>query len=493
MRFYASVFGIGLLIGGMVYLYFYARIPVVGIDQTPALPAALDPCAGEWKTPRFTNSLSCASTSCHGAVKPAAGELSILRNEFRTWFDEDPHANALRVLGNSVSQRMVQHLVGQEPQAKDYQRVYSRCFACHNTTVVDVPNALVTKVEDFEKTPLHEGVGCQACHGAASEWEDRHYFDCWQQLSDSAKHKRGFVNTEPFQTRAEMCARCHVGDGPKDVDHDLIAAGHPQMKFEMLGYQKLMPVHWNPARHKTKPPAAAKELWAAGQLATMKASLKLLEYRALHATGPRKSQDVRWPEFSEFDCFACHHDLQDRSWRSQRGFTTNNHKVVLPWSVWHFAMLPELADGSKTGHEFFLAYQTLKNTMETQFAPNPKLIQTQAKQAGLALQSWIDHAGQTQVAQELAAHLKKKAKNQELIKTWDQAVQLYLAAYAVNEAETLSVPNPLEPKLRALRQSLGFAEDYHSPKEFPAIPGTKTDVREQLRAVLEVLAKPKPD
>ena len=51
--------------------------------------------------------------------------------------------------------------------------------------------------------------------------------------------------------------------------------------------------------------------WAVGQLATTKAALELLRRRAACGISP-------WPEFSEFSCFSCHHELADEEWRRKR-------------------------------------------------------------------------------------------------------------------------------------------------------------------------------
>ena len=88
----------------------------------------VNPCNVRPANPAFLSSQSCASTACHGAVNPASSGQSILRNEYHTWFDDDPHAHALRVLGNAVSRRMVEHLAGSEPGGKTYQKIYAALF-----------------------------------------------------------------------------------------------------------------------------------------------------------------------------------------------------------------------------------------------------------------------------------------------------------------------------------------------------------------------------
>ena len=64
-----------------------------------------------------------------------------------------------------------------------------------------------------------------------------------------------------------------------------------------------------------------------------RASLALFAHRAGDAEAP-------WPELSEYDCFACHHDLADPSWRQQEFAAAAGAKPgAVPWGSWHFALL----------------------------------------------------------------------------------------------------------------------------------------------------------
>jgi hypothetical protein len=331
-------------------------------------------------------------------------------------------------------------------------------------------------------------VGCQACHGPASEWESIHYFDCWKQLPPEKRREFGLRDTKTLTARAELCASCHVGDAGRDVDHDLIAAGHPQMKFEMLGYHTLMPHHWNSDRDREQHPAFEAELWTQGQWASAKASLSVLESRA--------DRGRTWPEFSEYDCFACHHDLQAATWRSERGFTKAGRQVALPWGVWHFALLPTLAEADETpeGVAFFQAFQQLKATMESSFIPDMEKVKIQADKVRDALEVWRIVAQQdSQWHSRIREMLHEHGANELPIATWDESVQLYLAAYALLESERSSgqtEPSAWEPRLNELRRNLGFPEHYQSPRQFPVVPASSEDVRKQLKDFLKNLPVP---
>ena len=102
----------------------------------------------------------------------------------------------------------------------------------------------------------------------------------------------GLRDTKDLTSRAAICAGCHVGEHSadgltvRDVNHDLIAAGHPRLNFEFSAFLDNMPAHWDekdenagaagPSRRAADFPARA---WAIGRLTTIKAALALLESR----------------------------------------------------------------------------------------------------------------------------------------------------------------------------------------------------------------------
>jgi hypothetical protein len=108
--------------------------------------------------------------------------------------------------------------------------------------------------------------------------------------------------------RAQGCVGCHVGEPGREVNHDLIAAGHPQLIFELDAYTANMPPHWTESSDSA---ASGAQAWAAGQIVSLRQSLELLAQRARRAD---------WPELAEYECRACHHALSEGSWRLQIGF-----------------------------------------------------------------------------------------------------------------------------------------------------------------------------
>ncbi len=52
------------------------------------------------------------------------------------------------------------------------------------------------------------------------------------------------VDTRDLVKRTEKCLSCHLGSEEKFVDHEMIAAGHPDLFFELDSFSAVMPRHW---------------------------------------------------------------------------------------------------------------------------------------------------------------------------------------------------------------------------------------------------------
>jgi hypothetical protein len=255
-----------------------------------AAPLVAQPPAGE--AGNYVGPGSCSAVACHGAVRPAAG-ARILQTEYSTWVARDRHARATDVLANAVSQRMAAILgIGAPQQAQ-------KCLACH---ALDVPAAA------RGRTFASEGVSCEACHGPASGWLGYH-------VTRDATHeesvKRGMYDTRDVVKRTDRCLTCHLGTAEKAVDHEMIAAGHPDLVFELEAFSAAMPRHWKETTDAE--PYKPVRTFAVGQLVHLRASLDRLSRRVKSAV---------WPEYAELDCFACHHSLTraEDSWRLAQGY-----------------------------------------------------------------------------------------------------------------------------------------------------------------------------
>ena len=241
---------------------------------------------------KYTGPGSCSSPACHGGVQERT-DTSVLQNEYSTWVVRDKHARAFVNLTNPVGTRIAKIMGLPSPDTAP------RCLACH---ALDVPEDQRARTFD-----LADGVGCENCHGPASAWLGPHTTRGWNY---DKSLQLGMYNTRDLVKRTEKCLTCHLGTPEKSVDHELIAAGHPDLYFELDSFMSVMPPHW---KEVDKDPWFAVKAMAVGQAVQLREQLKRVA---------REAQGGIWPEYSELDCFACHHNLvaAKDSWRQARGY-----------------------------------------------------------------------------------------------------------------------------------------------------------------------------
>jgi uncharacterized protein YlaI len=259
-------------------------------QQPPSQPR--DPATPQPEIGHYIGVASCANSGCHGSTEPLKAQR-VRQNEYYTWLHSDRHAKAYNILFNNVSSRITKNM---RLSGKPYQE--KLCLDCHST---NVPATLVSGRIDPE-----DGVQCEACHGPASGWRAEHVQEGWTHQQSVG---RGMLDLRDVPVRGHICDRCHVGSAEKDVDHELIASGHPILAFELDNYTENMPAHWNPNE------THGVRAWATGQAMGLRDSLNNL---ARHARGEK------WPEFSDMSCYNCHHALrgtarQERGWPGRAG------------------------------------------------------------------------------------------------------------------------------------------------------------------------------
>jgi hypothetical protein len=296
----------------LVWNLLEARTPVA----SPAMPAPL------LTTPAAGAAVGCAASNCHGHAVPVGPEL----HPTETWrwaatlvvrdSDPDPHGNAFQVLTEPASIEMMRKLNAHLP-AKDRipAEANARCLACHSNPAAAISAAAREAGEGFNEerfTQRTDGISCDTCHqdDARGQWRREHV--SWNAETDRGERYQslGLPFLNDLHARGRLCAGCHVGSSGiegtsvrREVDHDLIAAGHPPLGFELLGSTRRLPRHWfekdrqlNPRDNSSSDRMLA--TWAAGQNAVLRASLDLMEKGA--------KADAVWPEFAQTRCFDCH-------------------------------------------------------------------------------------------------------------------------------------------------------------------------------------------
>jgi hypothetical protein len=164
---------------------------------------------------------------------------------------------------------------------------------------------------------LEEGVSCEACHGPAEKWFFPH-------LEWDASHEKnvglGMSDLKSLEVRARACLQCHCG-----LDHEIVAAGHPDLSFELFHYSLWQPPHWD---YEEASPLA---FWAVGQAVALEEALKDLNQALVD---PTTGADLHIEVFDDKACYQCHHKLSYDRWR----YVEAHHDVLRPLLS---AILPE--------------------------------------------------------------------------------------------------------------------------------------------------------
>jgi hypothetical protein len=256
---------------------------------------------------RYTGVASCAGSTCHGRME--ADGVVVRQDELKIWQEPSSpsgaHSRAYAVLNNSRSRFIAKNLGLSDAASAPM------CLGCHATAGANNVGAV----------RLHDGVGCESCHGPAGGWIASHYAGVMDAPSVGAemraKHlanlSAGLKKLEDPVVRAGVCADCHFGSA-KDgqfVNHRMMAAGHPRMGFELDLFSQLQAHHQEDSdygwRKFGRPTARtdAVQMWAVGQATVLERSLELFR--------SRRGQDGIFPEFFFLDCHSCHRRIFDQA------------------------------------------------------------------------------------------------------------------------------------------------------------------------------------
>ena len=254
----------------------------------PAPAAAQPPAASAAAAPRSASHLgvsTCGDSNCHSAAQRLPGS-TVPANEYLIWSKQDKHRDSYKVLLTAPAIRIAKALG--LPDAAN-QKI---CLDCHSDFVPVDQRGPQYHVED--------GVGCEACHGAASAWLGTHISGTDHKANIAA----GMYPTEQPIARGEKCLSCHYGDDKRFVDHRFYRAGHPRLTFELATFTRIQPAHYvpDPAYIARKGKFTDVQVWATGQAVA-------LERRMAALIDPQHAPRGLWPEFALFDCQSCHHQF----------------------------------------------------------------------------------------------------------------------------------------------------------------------------------------
>lgn len=413
---------------------------------------------------------SCAASNCHGSPNRHEGE-PILHNEHTTWVTADAHSRAYDALLTDRSKSIAHLLSKGKPETKAHED--ARCLACHVTPSAPTVGAAATDLVD---TIRRDGVGCESCHGPAQDWLAAHTTFGWKDRNDKAS--TGFADMRNYSTRAQTCAGCHVGAPAdplknlplRDVNHDLIAAGHPRLNWEFSAYAANTPKHWKTPTSEAGDLDA--RLWKIGQVASLNAAADLLHDRALRASANK----APWPELSEYGCFSCHFGLKPKT---DLLHATRDPAVNLgmpAWGSWHVPMVKILAENGPgapppTVGESLSALRAEMNALNSDTA----IVARKADAMKAILSEWLktlpeNRLSEREVRSLIAALNVKDAKSGQMkvVTGWDSAAQRYLALAALHASQgrmaAAGEDKKLRAELEAMLKDLKFLDGYDSPR-----------------------------
>ena len=256
----------------------------------------------------------CASTACHGG--PASDSLTgkldshTWAGSATHWMAVDPHTQAYAALESPFADEIVLRMHSTVKATDDV-----RCLACHTN-----PTLATQELSAHERRVQREGVSCEACHGAATKWLHSHR--TWTAASRASGYEQsGMAKLYDLGERALACAGCHVGAPAdpargypvRDMNHDMLAAGHPRLNFDFADYQRRLTPHWferDRASGLSVGPGFELKAWLVGRAAHVEAASLLRVDRESRAK--RNDPSTPWPEFAEWSCVSCHHNVDGK-------------------------------------------------------------------------------------------------------------------------------------------------------------------------------------
>ncbi len=473
-----------ICVSATVFAAFVGLVSVTCPQDTKAAPpnhSSLLP--GDKSDRTFLGLKDCYS--CHTSGFPKsdvaaqfgilANDNWIMANEVETWGKKgDKHAQAYTSLLSDTGMK-----IGTAMGIPGAVSCDKRCLACHTgfpiAEMESVQGLLIDEVTSQKDGRITAGVSCEGCHGPAGGthgWLSAHTNkDTWRFITPEEKSKKGFYDVRSVISRTRLCLSCHLGSAEQGriLTHEMYAAGHPPLpSFEIETFEQQMPKHWTPRNEKS--PELHEELFKrtgmkinrdelyktkSMLIAALISRSESLRLTADLAEGVVSEQipKPQWPDFAQFDCYACHHDLKSESWRktAQHAGSPGKPRLV-PWpeSLSRLAALQAHSDSAEVHREYSVVRSA---TLVSPFGDREALIEAARMSAEWSDKLAVALDGQEMTATEGAALLKsivETAASETL--DYDSARQL-LWAFTIVETE-LKVPHERRADLDAVSKTI---------------------------------------
>ncbi len=215
--------------------------------------------------------------------------------------------------------------------------------------------------------------------------------------------------------------------------------------------------------------ATEDRLWLVGQYVSAAAALELLNQRATNSKSP-------WPEFAEYNCVSCHHNLADKRGHDDGFFAVAAGKPV--WGTWHFSLLERLANTSEQfgSASFSLDIEKLRAELQSQM-PDKNTIRPLTVGMREHCEQMADYLSQSTLSGQEAVELIAADTGRAAV-SWDLLMQRYLAAVAFRQSlidlqrmdgrYSASDFEQSKTALLEIRETLKFTEGYNGPQDLDA-------------------------
>lgn len=292
--------GRGLIIPGLSALALLALAALGIVNHSPA--------EAQGGGARYEGVATCAGSTCHGR---AEGNGAVVRqDEIATWQEPSSasgaHSRAYSVLagrrGRQIAASLGLGAATSEPA----------CLGCHTT--------YAPQSQRGDRFLLSDGVGCESCHGPSEGWLAVHYARPATHASNVAN---GLIPLDNPQVRAKVCLDCHYGSTKTGqfVTHEMMAAGHPRISFELDLFSALQQHHDVDTDYiERKGRTDSVQTWAVGQAEAVRRATDLF-------ARPDYGMQGMFPEFYFFDCHSCHRAITDGPQRKLT-FETNPGRPI---------------------------------------------------------------------------------------------------------------------------------------------------------------------